>query len=164
MSEDSVERILTGLSGVKDSVSTLTSEFSGMKAQQRSTEEAVRELKREVKDFGETTIRLDGRTKGLKDDVGRIESSMAERISGLKTEDIPVIVRGETSKVIQTHEEKFKHNLAPSVTSTTLKQLEENTRGKVIIPRNIILVGVFVGAAMTGAAIFILKSLFGIDI
>lgn len=156
MTIETIGDIVSGLSKVSDSLNGVKNEFSGMKVQQKNMDDSVKELSSEVKKMGENINSLEGKTKGLRADINRVEKSFSREISNLKKDDVPLIARDEISQVIQLHEDRFPHRPKSSNSSSSIRKPTEE---KIAVPKWLLFAGLFFGSALVGGGMLLIKFL-----
>jgi len=155
--------ILTGLKEVSNSLNGVQQEFAGMKAQQQISDKSVKDLQNDVKELSTNFTKLDGKTKGLRADIVRVEKSLGEKIAELKTTDLRLIAKDEISQVVSCHEDRFQHKQKGSGSSGNIKKpsyIPSMNFDKVTIPKWTIIAGAFVGAALAGGGVAVYFLLF----
>jgi chromosome segregation ATPase len=165
MPDADVTGIVDGLKDVSKSLIDVKTELASMKTAQKGADRSVRTLSGEVRELSTAVTKLDGKTKGLRADVQRVEKSVGERIKELKGHDLKLITKDVVSEVVQEHEDRFRHSQKGSGSSSSIKRpmASEPTStppGGLVVPRAIVYAGIFFGLALVGGGLAIFKLCF----
>jgi len=159
---DEISQILKSVRVMTQSMGGMREEFVRMKTEHKAMGGSVDNLSREVKVLNESVIRLDGKSKGLRADVKRIENSVAMEIKELKTADLPLLVKAEVSRAkedvstaVQAHEDRFMHKQKGTSNTTIKRPSQPPQDNRLTVPKWIVYLGGFFGATVIGGAALI---------
>ncbi len=167
---DNTKVIILELKEVTKSLNSMQAEYAGLKTEHRATAKGLSSLGVKVDELNNSVIRLEGKSKGLRADVQRVETSVAAQISDLKKEDIPLIVDKECSQYVRAHEDRYRHsktwintpsrNPKPANPTVTMDSGAIPCATNVSVPKWLFYVGIFFGVAAAGGGIVLVKYLF----
>jgi len=171
---DEISQILKGLHGVTESMNSMQNEFVAMKTQHTQTATSVEKLTNKVDDLGKAVTRMEGKSKGLWNNVEKLEKTTSEQLKQFKLEQLPLILKAsltelqadtlqkaktETTETMKTHESIFSHKAKGNPSSSEIKRLSIDP-GKLTVPRWLFYTGIFFGVAVAGAGVVIVKFFF----